>query len=76
MELNKQLFYPGTGSELITIEEWLIRYARKMYNKRHEKNPEFTKEDGLVMALDELDDGWGIFVDPTRDEYNYMISLI
>jgi len=62
--------------EPITTEKWLTRYARKVYNRRHEKDPRYTKADALGEALDELDDGWGIFIDPTQDEYDDLLHSI
>ncbi len=52
----------------------ILELAR-MYKAKN-KNKDLENEDFLVMALEELDDGFGIFVDPTRDEYDDLISVI
>jgi len=54
---------------------YLINYARSAYKRFQEKNSDCTWEDALAAAFDELDEGWGIFIDPTHDEWDKLLRL-
>lgn len=61
--------------------DWLVSFAVKTHQRwqkegRTDIDDRGLFEDALVCALEELDDGWGVFVDPTRDEYDDMIAEI
>lgn len=58
--------------------DFIISYACSAFNRFHiqEGNSAYTVEDALVLALEELDSGWGVYLDPTPEEDAELIHMI